>query len=115
MANTHAHAVSIVIILCCEMASCKSDLLCSFQANVVGIKFYPGYHYLKPCVPVHLQREPGNIHDTNAVMAYIESGTKQDTVALGDLEKGVASVIAPMMDCLSGDRYVALVVLFELH
>lgn len=62
--------------------------------------------------PVYLHREPGNARDSNAIMAYIESsGTKHGTVALGHLEKEVASVIAPMMDTVPGFRCVALVIL----
>ena len=62
--------------------------------------------------PVYLHREPGNARDSNAIMAYIESsGTKHGTVALGHLEKEVASVIAPMMDTLPRFRCVALVIL----
>ena len=78
----------------------KSKLYCSFSANVVGIKFYPGIKYLKSIVPVYLCREPDNIHDSDAVMAYIdigESRSSMPTIALGHLEKNVASVIAPMM------------------
>ena len=75
------------------MNSKESRLYCSFQANVTGIKFYPGYHCLKSCVPVHLHREPGNVHDGDAIMAYIESGSKY--VALGHIEKKVAKVIGP--------------------
>ena len=95
------------------MNSKESRLYCSFQANITGIKFYPGYHCLKSCVPVRLHREPGNVHDGDAVMAYIESGSKY--VELGHLEKDVAKVLAPMMDSLSGFRCIALVIYIYNH
>ena len=89
------------------MARDRSKLCCSFCANVVGIKFYPGIKHLEPVVCVYLCREPDNIHDSNAVKAYI--GECSSSKALGHLEKDIASVIAPMMDCLDGFRCVAYV------
>ena len=67
---------------------------CSFEANIVGVMFYPGQVEIKPMMRVLLEREPENVHDTNSIVAKVlDSGTM-----LGHLDRKTAAVIAPLLD-----------------
>ena len=59
---------------------------CSFEAHIVGVKFYPG---LKPKMQVLLAHELQNSYDKNSIMAKVcNSGTM-----LGHLDWQTATVI----------------------
>ena len=70
---------------------------CSIEANIVGVKFYPGIYEIAPMLRVRLVRELDNKHDKNSIVAqFLDSGTM-----LGHLDRRTASVVAPIMDTLT--------------
>ncbi len=52
---------------------------------------------VKPGVELELQREPQNVHDSNAVLVLGTVG-QYESVPLGYLPRGVASKVGPQMD-----------------
>ena len=69
---------------------------CSFEANVVGIKFYEGHLRLQSLMRVVLVRNLGNTHDCSTVA--VKLAPPYGNALLGRLERHVAAAIASLMD-----------------
>ena len=67
---------------------------CSFEAHIVGVKFYPGLVEIKPIMQVLLEREPENTYDENSIVAKVHNSG----MMLGHLDRKTAAVIAPLLD-----------------
>ena len=72
------------------MAEYSSTLFCSFEANVVGLKFYEGHLHLQCLMRVVLMRDFGNTHDCSAVA--VKFAPLYGNVLLGHLERHMTKV-----------------------
>ncbi len=66
------------------------------QISIVGSSFYPGASEhiarLRPGQPLHVEREPNNPYDANAISVHIFNQK------LGHFPRGFAAEVAPLMD-----------------
>ena len=74
----------------------SSTLFCSINANVNGIKFYPGVRELQSLKTVKFERDRSCVQDCNAILIKFENG-----LILGHLKQHISAAIAPLMDRMS--------------